>query len=206
MNKILIFLLIFELCKATSWNFTGGLNGEDGLMIVYKTLPPLSVEVDQPEVMIVPASNAPFRYSEVNKNRNLLEVRIEIRFNKEIIETNNAVNKKIVRSVYDRAKLNFKDDGIFYLEKINSKKIKKDVLDEVNNKIDGEVFFTTAGGVDLGKEITEKIGDTIQNGTLSKRYIYIDAKFNKEGKQLMLGEYKGTATLVVEFLGKEIGE
>lgn len=214
MAKKLIILLGSLLLStgvfSTTWEYEGGLDGESGLMIVYKTLPPLIVEVDEPELMTVPKGTKSFKYSEVVRSKKPLNVKIEIYFNNSVVE-DNGINKEIIRTIYDTAKLSFVEQGEFKLIKEDSGvgPRESNVDDTDVESIDGEVFFTNSIGVvkaqGNGKELISQIGDTISSGTLHKSDIYIDAQFNKKEKELLSGQYSGKTTLVVEFIGKEVG-
>lgn len=204
MNKKIIFLISGILLTvstfATTWKFEGGLDGKSGLTIVYKTLPPLIIDVDEPEMMVVPRGNQMFRYSEVSRSKQPLNVSIKVFFNKSIVE-DNGINKNIVRTLYDTVRLSFSNAGKFELIK------KSGSVQPKSNDItvDGEVFFTNRNGAiegNNGKLLEKKIGDSIQNGILSEQEIYIDARFNNQKKEMLSGQYEGKVTLEIEFIGK----
>lgn len=167
-------------------------------MILYKTLPPLIIDIDSPERMTVSKEAKNFKYSDIVSSKKPIQLRIEIKFNDSIINSNN-INKEIVRTVYDSLKLSFVEQGKFRLYGVEN--------NILNESIDGEVFFTNENGVIEGemngKEIKRTLHDTIQGGVLSRKDIYIDAIFNQEGKKLLIGNYSGTVSLDIEFMGKE---
>jgi|GEM_PF-6373799 len=196
--KLFLLCCMSILSYSATWKFEGGLNGDEGLMLIYKTLPPLIIEVDSPETMRVSKNIGEFTYSKVTNLKRPLNVSIKVSFNNDIIENNNAVNKEIVRTIYDTTKLSFKDNGRFYLRKTNGKLRRLDV----ENQIDAYAFFSTSNGEKEGDIINRGLGDTISNGTLSQNNIYINAIFNQEKKELIPGEYSGIVTLMVEFLGR----
>lgn len=204
----IINLFSFVFLFGTTWKYEGGLDGEAGLMIVYKRLPPLIVEVEEPEIMNIPSGNNSFIYSQVSRARKPLNVKIEIYFNNSVTQEN-GINKEVIRTLYDTAKLSFKNEGNFILNIENSGISPKNVVGDNNFSIDGEVFFTNLNGLPNidgnGKELTLKIGDSILGGTLYRSDIYLDAEFNKQKKFLLSGQYSGGAVLMVEFLGKEVG-
>lgn len=204
-NLIVLFFIITINSFSTIWNFNG-LDGEAGIILIYKTLPPLTVEVEQPEKMVVSKEQKNFKYSEVSPSRKPLQVKIEIKFNDSIIEANN-INKEIIRTIYDSAKLSFLNEGKFSLIKHtqeNGMKKNKELLPVEETIIDAEAFFTNDKALFEGKEIERVLKDSIQGGTLTRQDIYIDAEFNKNNKILLAGEYSGSITLVVEFIGKGV--
>lgn len=198
---VIIFnLLIVNIFSKTEWTYSGINDG--GLMILYKTLPPLIVEVDEPEIMRIKKGSETFKYSNVTKTKKPLNVNIEIRFNNSIIEEN-AINKDIVQTIYDSVRLSFQDDGKFNLYKSTEGILPKNIVES----IDGEVFFTDISGTKLqgneAKILVKPLGNTIQGGVLSQNNIYIDSEFNKDKKQILPGNYSGEIKLEVEFIGKD---
>lgn len=202
MKKIIIIfnLFIVSVFGKTEWTYSGITDG--GLMILYKTLPPLVVEVDEPEIMRVKKGSESFKYSNVTKTQKPLNVNIEIKFNNSIIEEN-AINKDIVQTIYDSVRLSFQNDGIFNLYKNTDGILPKNTIES----IDGEVFFTDISGTRLpgneAKILLKPLGNTIQGGVLSQNNIYIDSEFNKNKKEILPGNYNGEVKLEVEFIGKD---
>lgn len=205
-KKMVVFLFIILSVKSfsTKWNYGGGLDGEAGLMLIYKTLPPLLVEVEEPETMSIASGNQSFKYSEVSRSKKPLNVKIEVYFNNTIVQ-DNSINKSIISTIYDSVRLSFINNGSFFLYKesdgIEPRDIKKTL-----DLIDGEVFFTDANGIEeatnKAKIVYRKLGETIQDGVLRRDDIYIDAIFNRKQEELIVGKYRGGTTLMVEFLGK----
>ncbi len=205
-KKIITFLFVILSMESfsTKWNYGGGLDGEAGLMLIYKTLPPLSVKVEEPEIMSVVSGNQSFKYSEVSKSGKPLNVKIEVYFNDNIVE-DNSINKTIISTIYDSIRLSFVNNGNFFLyEEIG--KVENKAGKTTIKAIDGEVYFTDSSGIEeatnKAKVIQRKLGETIQNATLKREDIYIDAIFNRRGEELIAGEYRGYTTLIVEFLGR----
>lgn len=200
--KIIYIFLIFCISKiiysGTNWQFSAGVNGNGGLMIVYKTLPPLVVNVDQPKVMRVKKGRDPFKYSESSGENKPLNVMIKVEFNKEVVGEN-GINKEIIRSIYNNVTLSFKNNGIFSLIKTTEKS---------DLQIDAQAYFTDQNGIRINDKahpiINRNLSDTIQNGILLQNDIYIDAEFNKMQQELLEGRYEGTVILEVEFNGKNL--
>lgn len=205
MKKLLLFILVGLISHinlySTRWDF-GGLDGEAGLIILYKTLPPLIVEVEKPEVLKIPKTNKSFKYSETVSKNTPLNVNIEVIFDNKIINKN-GINKEIVRTIYNEVELSFDGDGKFKLDRVDNSS-KEKIKEKTLSSIDGEVFFTNRNGVTDGdgKKVKKILGDTIKDGKLKQDDIYIDAIFNSELKSLNSGRYIGKATLIVEFIGK----
>lgn len=200
MASIFLFIILnFKyLNSETIWSFSSGVNGTGGLMIIYKTLPPLVVDVDTPKLMRVKKGNDIFKYSEASGENKPLNVRVKVQFNTEVVE-DNGINKEIIKNIYNNITLSFKNYGRFQLKP----------LDKNNDlNIEAQAYFTDFNGVKINDKahpiINKNLGDTISNGLLSQNDIYIDAEFNKERKNLLAGEYKGTVILEVEFNGKNI--
>lgn len=202
-KKIFIFILgiilNISIFSSSDWQFTSGINGDGGLTIVYKTLPPLKVEVDSPEPMRIASGNQSFTYTSSNSSGKPLSVKIEIKFNNGIID-NDTINKTIVTTIYNKVKLSFENNGDFSLIKDG----------KPEDKIAGKIYFSTAEGVKIGEELMKPFNQTIQNGTLKVDTVYINANFNEDNKMITpkldkltegSPDYSGTARLNVEFLG-----
>ncbi|WP_130891793.1 hypothetical protein [Fusobacterium ulcerans] len=202
-KKIFIFLLgiilNISIFSSSDWQFTSGINGDGGLTIVYKTLPPLKVEVDSPEPMRIASGNQAFTYTNSNSSGKPLSVKIEIKFNNGIID-NDAINKTIVTTIYNKVKLSFENNGEFSLIKDG----------KPEDKIAGKIYFSTAEGVKISEELMKPFNQTIQSGTLKVDTVYINANFNEDNKMITpkldkltedSPDYSGTARLNVEFLG-----
>lgn len=199
---IILFLLLLSFNSfSTKWQYGGGLDGEAGLMIVYKSIPPLVLKIDEPETILIPSGNGTFKYSEISKSKKPLNVRLEVKFNSHIVE-NNSVNKSIISTIYDTARYSFINNGSFFLEKTSIKN--GEIL--IEEGIDGEVFFTDINGneeaANKAKIINRKLSESVKDGILNREDVYIDAIFNRRNKQLTTGRYEGKTTLVVEFLGR----
>ena len=200
MKRIILYIFIGFITSinlfSTKWEY-GGLDGEAGITLLYKTLPPLIVDIEKTEILKVAKTNQSFKYSEVSDKRAPLNVNIEVSFNNEIIN-NNGVNKEIVRTIYNEVELSFEENGIFFLIENNTP------IDQEIKTIEAEVFFTSRNGEveGNGKKIRKILGDTIKDGKLQQNDIYIDAVFNSSKQLLFSGEYKGTVVLVIEFIGK----
>lgn len=206
-----VLLLSVIAFGKTTWKLNGALDGDAGLMIVYKTIPPLMVDVEDPDLMVVSKSRGSFTYSEVAKSKQPLKGRIEINYDKDVAsQGNNGLNKNIIRTIYNSVNISFLDNGVFALRKdttgIEPKKGERRL--DLENQIDGEVFFTSSKGLTRNSDKRQKLKleDTVQNGVLRTADVYIDARFNKGGKELMAGKYRGVTTLVVEFVGQNLTE
>ncbi len=196
--------LFFSLTSfSTEWKYEGGLDGGAGLMIVYKSIPPIKIEVDEPETMVVPRGKQTFRYTEVSKIKEPLKVKIEVQFDSSIV-SDNGLNKDIVNQMYNSAKLWFDNDGMF--EMIASDKLIFKANNLVNSEnIKAEVFFVDKNGVNEMKQKVTRFKETIQNGLLISEEEYIDAKFNLDSKVMSSGSYRGVTKLNIEILGKNGG-
>lgn len=184
--------------SGTIWKFSSGVNGSGGLMIVYKTYPPLVVNVEKSKIMRVKKGNEKFTYSKVIEGGKPLNVDISINFNQGIIDEN-GVNKEIIRSIYNNVTLSLKNNGKFYLETL---------VNDESYTIDAQAYFTDKNGTRINDKshpiINKELLDSIQNGALRQSDIYIDAEFNSERKELKIGKYSGSVILEVEFNGKNI--
>lgn len=197
---ILIYFMVIKIIfSATEWNFSG-INGNGSITILYKTLPPLVVEVDEPELMRIKRGKDSFKYSDVSRSKKPLNVNIEIQFNNGIID-NNGSNKDIISTIYDTVKLELLNNGEITLLQDNLSGVPR------NNDslgIKGEVYFTNISGIELENKyiLIKKLGESIKNGLLTTNDIYIDAEFNKEKNEILSGQYSGKIIMSVEFIGK----
>lgn len=204
--KLLMGLLTFILSinsLSTEWKYQGGLDGGAGLMIVYKSVPPIKIEVEEPEIMVVPRGTQLFKYTEASRKKEPLAVKIEIQFDSSIVQ-DNGVNKQIITQMYNSAKLWFDNNG--YFEMIDSNGVIPKANNQENSRsIKAEAFFVDKNKANEKKETIINFKETIQNGLLVSDKAYIDAKFNTEGKEMLSGNYRGVAKLNIEILGKNGG-
>lgn len=203
MKKVMIFFFMIMLVNVygvTEWDFHG-INGNGSLTILYKTLPPLVVEVDEPEIMRIKRGTSKFKYSNSTKSQKPLNVNIEIQFNDGIIDQN-GINKDIVQAIYDTVNLKLLGNG-----KIELRAMNETIWPRIDGTgvINGIVYFSNISGdkENNGESITRKLGESIKGGLLTSNDIYIDAEFNQEEKEILAGTYLGKITLEVEFIGKE---
>lgn len=200
----LLGIFISSITLASKWTYDGISDGE--LMILYKTLPPAAINISEVEEMVVNKNIGTFRYTDTNKSKEPLEVDINITFDPNVVTNGeNDLNKQIINTIYNQVELRMVNDGKFFLNKFESGKNqnKKQNIEQKEGIIDGHAFFVNKSKVYIGTKIIRKINNTIKNGnlTIDGEPIFIDAEFNRDRKQLLSGNYKGTVTLEVEFKG-----
>lgn len=174
MKKIKI-LLILVLLSIYSYSATK-INFSKQLVVIYKVLDPLSVRVDTPEKMTVRKGNETFRYSQVVQSRTPLNVQISAPYNS---------RDEILDEIYGTAKLELRNRGEFELKE----------LQNPNFKIKGKGFFGSA-------EDEYQINLPLYNATTPNMYqasAQIDAIFNSDKEEMLMGTYKGVLILDVTY-------
>ena len=166
-----LFLAVYALSyTATNFNIT------NQLVVIYKVLDPLTVVVDTPEKMIVKHGKQSFLYSEVVTSQKPLEVRVQAPYNE---------RDEILDRIYGTATLELRNNGRFTLTETSN----------ATEKIEGKGFFPSAG------EGSSKVVLPLYSGsTPANRYdarINLDARFNEENKEMLIGVYKGVLFLDV---------
>lgn len=172
MKKVIIFLLGLYFCQSLYSRTTVNFTKE--LVVIYKILNPLTVTVDKPEKMVVKAGNQIFRYSETVSSKVPLNIRIEAPYN---------VRDGILDQIYGTATLELENNGKF------------DLTDgSTNNVIKGRGFFldNVSHLLNLKLESTESL----------RKYhglVTVDAVFNEDGSEMLMGNYKGVLRLNVTY-------
>lgn len=180
---VLSFLLITIISYSdVKWE------GEDGrVTIIYKIVDPIIVDVEQPQKLIVSANQKKFTYSEVNRDKKRINVRINAPYNQ-----NHSIDS-ILRAIYEKVYLELQNDGKFELQ--NEKKSQ--------NIIKGKGYF-----VDNEAKVMSKDKQTFYSKEFSNRVngnkfyttSQIDADFEMD-ENMPMGVYKGTLKLNVWFGG-----
>lgn len=171
MKKVAIFLLGLCFCQKLYPITT--INFTKQLVVIYKVLDPLSVIVDKPEKMVVKAGNQTFRYSEVVSSRSPLNIKIETPYNE---------RDEILDQIYGTATLELENNGNFNLT---------DSL--TNNTIKGRGFFSNN---------TSHLTLPLYNASTPNKYqasTTVDAVFNEDKKEMLMGNYKGVLRLNVTY-------
>ena len=173
---LLIFKIILfsqNIYSATTINFT------KQLVVIYKVLDPLSVTVDIPEKMTVKAGKESFKYSDVISTKAPLNVKIEAPYN---------LRDEILDKIYGTATLVLKNQGEFTLTDLKNS----------TNTIKGRGFFPTEG--DKAYQLILPLNDA----SAANKYqasTTINAMFNEELKEMVMGTYKGVLVLDVTYGG-----
>lgn len=190
---------------SSDWK-VNGISPDGSLMIVYKSLAPLSLKIEEPKKMVIPKSIKTFKYTQITRSQPL-KVVAETKYDTTI---NNQVGKEIIKAIYNSVKFSFESkDGFggntFRLDYIpqNVKNQVREENNEINKYIEGKAFFTNISGNDPKDEVEIVFEDNIASGVLSAR-TYIDAEFKvPEETKLLGGElYSGTIRIKAEFSGK----
>lgn len=164
-------ILNLHIFSITTFNF------DNQLVVIYKVLNPLVVEVDQTEKMKVTSSRNTFRYSEIVPTRKKIGVTVKAPYNERDL---------ILDKIYGTAKLELENNGSFELVEIK----------DSQKKIDGRGFFVSGG-----KE-SSIITLPLFNASVQNRYeqrTEIDAIFNERGEEMLMGTYKGVLKLNVTY-------
>ncbi len=175
-KKIFLICLLYlsqAIYSVTNINFT------KQLVVIYKVLNPLSVVVDKPEKMIVKSSKESFKYSDVVQSRSPLNVKIEAPYN---------VRDEILDKIYGTATLTLENQGNFELKKI----------DDNSEIIKGRGFFPSEGEKKYQMILPLNDGSAVNKYQASTT---IDAVFNEEKTEMLMGNYKGVLILDVTYGG-----
>lgn len=169
---ILIFmLLVTYLYPVTKINYA------KQLVILYKVLDPLTVEVDTPEKMTVKSGREKFKYSEVTSSKKPLNVKVEAPYKERDL---------ILDTIYGTATLELLNNGRFELKSI----------EDQNKVVKGRGFFSEVG------ENTSKMKLELFNSNVANKYqasTKIDAIFNEDQDEMLMGTYKGVMILNVTY-------
>lgn len=172
-------IVVFILCLTQSLYSVTHINFTRQLVVIYKVLSPLSVVVDKPEKMVVKKGKDTFKYSSVIRSQAPLNVRIEAPYN---------FRDEILDRIYGTATLTLKNQGKFDLKKI----------DDYSKTIDGRGFFPTEG------EQSYKMVLPLNDVSAANKYqasTKIDAIFNENKVEMLMGNYKGVLILDVTYGG-----
>ena len=192
MKKIIFmfFILISSIgYSETSWE---GNNYDKNLVVLYKVLDPIIVNVEQPQKINIPAVKGKYIYSNYSKNRKALQVKVETPFNKGMID-------EILRKVYEKVYLKLQNSGDFDLNYIN----KKDKGTE-NITIKGKGYFIDSSVSATEDTKTSYIEKQFANSVAGDKFsttTEIDAEFTVDNDNIPMGVYKGTLKLDVWFGG-----
>lgn len=186
-----IFFVFFILLKSLSYcadTWHGSGKPDNILVVLYKVLDPLIVEVEQPERIVIPASNGSYRYSNYSKSRRPLTVKVSAKYNKDKVDD-------ILRKIYERVYFKLDNNGDFELtnKKYGDKKIKGK-----GYFIDSEAKATETNKLsEIDKEFSGSVGAEKFNATTQ-----VDADFIiNDITNTPMGEYQGTLMLDVWFGG-----
>lgn len=171
-----IGIVIFFLCVLKSYSVTN-FNYSNQLVVIYKVLDPLKVTVTPTEKMRIAASNRKFTYTGTIDSRVPISVVVEAPFNE---------RDAILDTVYGTATLELENTGKFSL--INTI--------DTSNKIDARGYFKNYPGE------PSKIVLPLYTGTSITKYegrAEIDAVFNENQKDMVMGTYKGVLKLNVTY-------
>ena len=147
------------------------------LVVLYNVLDPLIVEVDPPEKMVVRSGREKFRYSQITPSKKPLNVKVEAPYKDRDL---------ILDTIYGTATLELLDNGKFDLKKI----------DDPSKVINGKGFFSEIG------ENTSKMKLDLFKSTVANKYqafTKIDAIFNENQEEMLMGRYKGVMILNVTY-------
>lgn len=188
---------------SSEWKVTG-ISSDGGLMIVYKSLAPLSLTVEDPKTMKIPKGIKEFTYSQITGGRPL-KVSVQTKYNSTI---NNELDKNIIKTIYDSVKFGFEStytsgSNNFKLDYFSQKGENYSENEKIEKYINGRAYFTNLNAVETGNTDSKQLSDNIKVGTLTAE-TYLDAKFTvPDSVQLLGGEtYRGTLRVKAEFLGK----
>lgn len=174
--KFYKFIVIFVLLVNYVYPITK-LNYAKQLVVLYKVLDPLTVEVDIPEKMTVKSGHEKFKYSEVISSRKPLNVKVEAPYKDRDL---------ILDTIYGTATLELQNNGRFDLK--NTK--------DPNIVIEGRGFFPEVG------ENVSKMKLELFNSNVANKYqafTKIDAVFNESQNEMLMGTYKGVMILSVTY-------
>ena len=174
MKNLGIFL--FVLCTLKAYAVTN-FNYSNQLVVLYKVLDPLKVTVSQTEKMKVVAGKQKFKYSEVVDSKTPISVLVEAPFNQ---------RDDILDTVYGTATLELENSGKFSLKSTNGN----------SEEIDARGYFKNEPGE------PSKIILPLFTGTSITKYegrTEIDAVFNENQKEMLMGTYKGVLRLNVTY-------
>lgn len=182
MKKILLmlFLIISSLSySATNWKP----KHNKKIIVIYKVLDPLIVEVDKPQKIVVPATETTFKYSDYSSSKRKLDVKVKASYTGTV--------DRILAKIYERVYFKLENEGKFELTHTTEK----------DKKISGKGYFVDAGIPETQKKTThdKEFITNLQGNTFSAS-TQIDAEFTKE-KDLPMGVYQGTLRLDVWFGG-----
>lgn len=168
-----IIFIILNLCtfSITTFNFN------NQLVVIYKVLNPLVVEVEQTEKMQVVSSEDIFRYSDTVFSKRKVGVIVKAPYNERDL---------ILDKIYGTAKLELENNGNFELVDITDKQ----------KRIGGRGYFISGG-----KE-SSTITLPLFNASVQNRYeqrTEIDAVFNEKREKMIMGTYKGVLKLNVTY-------
>lgn len=152
-------------------------NFNNQLVVIYKVLNPLVVEVTQTEKMQIRSSQDTFKYSDVIPSKKKIGVTVKAPYNERDL---------ILDKIYGTARLELENRGEFELT---------DTKDP-QKKIDGRGFFPSVG------EDAYMITLPLFNATVQNRYeesTEIDAFFNEKKNTMLMGTYKGVLKLNVTY-------
>ena len=188
MKKVLIGIYFLIISISYSDTFWSGNYYNDSLVILYKVLDPLIVQVDTPSRIKLPALDGVYKYSEKSDTQKPLRVVVKADYTKERIDD-------ILRKVYEKVHFKLQDSGEFYLKNDNNpdKKIKGN-----GYFIDKEVGATAVNKMnEIDKEFAGSVGSEKFSAETE-----IDVDFTvSDGKNLPRGIYTGTLKLDVWFYG-----
>lgn len=171
--------LICLICLAQGLYSVTNINFTKQLVVIYKVLNPLSVIVDKPEKMIMKSSKESFKYSDVVQSRAPLNVKIEAPYN---------IRDEILDKIYGTATLTLRDQGNFELKKV----------DDNSKVIRGRGFFPSEG------EKSHQMILPLYDASAANKYqasTTIDAVFNEDKTEMLMGNYKGVLILDVTYGG-----
>lgn len=171
-----IGIIVFFLCVLKSYSITN-FNYSNQLVVIYKVLDPLKVTVTPTEKMKIVAGNRKFTYTGTINSRAPISVLVEAPFNE---------RDAILDTVYGTATLEFEDAGKFFL--VNTT--------DSSKKIDARGYFINYSGE------PSKIALPLYTGTSITKYegrAEIDAIFNENQKDMVMGTYKGVLKLNVTY-------
>lgn len=184
MKKILFIILLLLIGSisfgATNWDRTS----INPIVIIYKMVDPLVVNVEKPKKIYVPGSITKFKYSDYSEGKRKINVTVKTSY------TGNIDN--ILRKIYERVYFELGSDGNFDLTH-------RDQMDKV---IKGKGYFVDGMDAPEGSKKTkyDKSFSSSLSGTSFQTTTQIDADFTKS-EDLPMGVYTGTLKLNVWFGG-----
>ena len=187
---------------ASTWK-VNGISTNGGLMIIYKSMAPLILDVEAGEKkMLITKEQKNFTYSKM-AGKHPIKVIARAEYNPDIVgQGGNELNKNIINTIYNRVSFEFPqpDFKLNYIPK-NGEEAKPDKY------IDGKAYFTDKNGVqNLGTKQESNLINNIVSGKLTTSEVYVDAQFTVPNNVNLLGgeTYRGSVRITAEALGQNL--